>query len=60
MSHFNDIKQFLNILNVKFDVIALSETWLIPNESELSDYMQDGYSLFTTSRIHKRGGNICK
>ena len=43
MSHFNDIKQFLNTLSVKFDVIALSGTWLIPNESTLSDYMQDGY-----------------
>ena len=53
-----DVKGFLDKLIVKFDVIALSKTWLISNVHDLSDYDYDGYYLFTTSRQHKRGGGV--
>ena len=38
VAHINEIREYLNGLVVKIDVIALSETWLIPNQHDLSDF----------------------
>jgi len=60
VKHFDDLKDFLiNInSNTKFDVIALSKTWLMPNKHDLSDFVLDRYTLHPLSRNSKIGGYV--
>ena len=44
-------------LDFKFDVIAISETWLNENDTNLS-YSMDGYISFQCSRLNKTGGGV--
>ena len=44
------------INNFKFDVIALSETWLKDNDHD--NYNMEGYNMFTCSRVDKPGGGV--
>ena len=45
---FDDLKDFLININSnnKFDVIPISETWLMPNKHDLSDFVLDRYILY--------------
>ena len=43
---------------MQFDVIALSETWLIDNDSD--SFNIDGYKMFTCSRTNKSGGGVAQ
>jgi len=60
VKHFDELKDFLinNNSNNKVDVIALSETWLMPSKHELSDFVLDKYSLNTSSRNSQTGGGF--
>jgi len=53
--NYNDIKQYLSQFS-KFSVIAVSETWL--EADKCCEVELDGYDLFTTNRINKRGGGV--
>ena len=55
-SNYNKLKDSINALYLKFDVIALSETWLIDNDSD--KFNIDGYKWFTCSRTNKSGGGV--
>ena len=61
MQIFDNIKDFLQTINIYFDVITISETWL--DVWKISDYEFSGYQAFHTIRSHKKGGGvaiICK
>jgi len=60
VKHFDDLKDFLININGKnkFDVIALSENWLMSNKYDLSDFVLDIYTLHTSSRNSKIGGGV--
>ena len=55
-SDYNKLKDCINALDFQFDVIALSETWLIDNDTDIFNI--DGYKMFTCSRINKSGGGV--
>lgn len=47
-ANFHKIEQYLNSLSFKFDVIAMSETWL---QEDSCDFALDGYSVYCKSRV---------
>ena len=55
-SNYNKLKDCINALDFQFDVIALSETWLIDNDTD--SFNIDGYKMFTCSRTNKSGGGV--
>ena len=55
-SSYNKLKYCINTLDLQFDVIALSETWLIYNDSY--SFNIDGYKMFTCSRTNKNGRGV--
>ena len=55
-SNYNKLKDSITALDFQFDVIALSETWLIDNDSDCFNI--DGYKMFTCSRTNKSGGGV--
>ncbi len=55
-SNFSKIHDYLNILQNKFTVIALSETWLTDEKGV--EFHFEGYELFYVNRINKRGGGV--
>ena len=55
-NNYNKLKDSINALYLKFDVIALSETWLIDNDSV--NFNIDGYKMFTCSRTNKSGRGV--
>ena len=55
-SNYNKLKYSITALDIQFDVIALSETWLIDNDSDRFNI--DGYKMFTCSRTNKSGGGV--
>ena len=54
---FCNIEQYLQQLNVKFDIIAVSETWFDKN-TNCDFYLLNGYELFSVSRNSSRGGGV--
>jgi hypothetical protein len=58
VTHYDDLFNMLSNLNVKFDVIALSETWLDPNKHDFINFSMNGYTLYTSSRSNKKGGGV--
>ena len=48
VKQFDDLKDFLININSnnKFDVIPISEIWLMPNKHDLSDFVSDRYILY--------------
>lgn len=58
VAHFQDIVTYLKSFKIKFDVIAVSETWLVQDKHDLSDYSIDGYSLYSCPRTAKGGGGV--
>ena len=55
-SNYNKLKYSITALDLHFDVIALSETWLIDNDSD--NFNIDGYKMFTCSRTNKNGCGV--
>ncbi|KAI2647507.1 DNA-directed RNA polymerase subunit omega [Labeo rohita] len=55
-SNFSKIHDYLNTLQNKFTVIALSETWLTDEKGV--EFHFEGYELFYVNRIYKRGGGV--
>ena len=55
VKHFGEIRNLWRNKILKFDIVALSETWLIPDQH---DYKYEGYTMFSTSRITKNGGGV--
>ena len=55
-SNCSKLKESISALDFKFDVIALSETWLKDNDHD--NYNMEGYSTFTCSRVGKTGGGV--
>ena len=55
-AHYSNINSYLDMLEYKFDVIALSETWL--NIDDTNVYNIDEYDMYTSSRTNKNGGGV--
>ena len=57
VANFDTVCNFLQTLNCKFDIIALSETWF--NENTCNEiFSLNGYNLYTCNRKNKRGGGV--
>ena len=57
VANFDTVCSFLQTLNCKFDIIALSETWF--NENTCTEiFSLNGYNLYTCNRKNKRGGGV--
>ncbi|XP_072020235.1 uncharacterized protein [Amphiura filiformis] len=46
-----------SILDHKFDLVAITETWLKPDDST-ADFTPDGYTFTHIPRVSKRGGEV--
>ena len=55
-SNFREIDDYLSSLNYKFDIIAISETWV--SEPEHNKFNINGYDVYHTARKNKRGGGV--
>ena len=55
-SNFREIDDYLSSLNYKFDIIAISETWV--SEPEHNKFNINGYDVYHTNRKNKRGGGV--
>ncbi|KAJ8031441.1 hypothetical protein HOLleu_24631 [Holothuria leucospilota] len=56
-ANFSSLETYLNELNLKFDIIAISETWL-NLDSNTALYELDGYDMFHVDRSNRRGGGV--
>ena len=56
-SNFREIDDYLSSLNYKFDIIAISETWV--SEPEHNKFNINGYDVYHTNRKNKRCGSLC-
>ena len=56
VKNYNEITNYLNSLNHKFNVIVISETWLNVYNKDL--YFIEDYNNIHITRDHKRGGGI--
>ena len=54
--HFDELQQYLNMLEYDFSVIGISETWLNENNADLYDL--NGYVTIKGYRKQKRGGGV--
>lgn len=54
--HFILVKQ--TVLDNKFDIFCMSETWLDSSVSNLEIETQ-GYNLYRVDRENKKGGGVC-
>ena len=52
----NDLNVYLSLLNLKFDVVCLSETWV--KEGECVDNFFPNHYCFYSSRCDRRGGGV--
>ena len=56
-ANFNNLQDYLLSLVRKFDIIALTETWL--NETDnVNDFYMEDYNIAYTNRKNKRGGGV--
>ena len=55
-SNFREIDDNLSSLNYKFDIIAISETWV--SEPEHNKFNINGYDVYHTTRKNKIGGGV--
>ena len=55
-SNFREIDDYLSSLNYKFDIIAISETWV--SEPEHNKFNINGYDVYHTNRKNMRGGGV--
>ena len=56
-ANFNLIRSYINTLNVRFDVIAISESW-IESSTDVSEFHLNNYEIIHTDRQNKRGGGV--
>ena len=56
-ANFENMNYFLESLDVKFDIIAVSETWLRDSDN-ISDYSIENYEIVNINRNLKRGGGV--
>ena len=54
--NFREIDDYLSSLNYKFDIIAISETWV--SEPEQNKFNINGYDVYHTARKNNRGGGV--
>ena len=52
-----NINSYIDSLNYRFDVIALTETWLNKDDN-VNDFNIEGYDIAFTNRKNKRGGGV--
>ena len=55
-SNFIKLKDSITALEFKFDVIALSESWLSDNDNYI--FCIEGYDILSCSRLNKKGGGV--
>jgi hypothetical protein len=55
--NFNSLKNMLNICNTTFEYIALSETWLTPQD-DINFFKLQGYNIEYINRKCGRGGGV--
>ena len=55
-ANFEQIKDFLQTLDITFDVVAISEMWV--EVGNATDYDLLNYHAFHTERCHKKGGGV--
>jgi exonuclease III len=53
---FDCFKQFLDALDIHFQIIGLTETWL--NDINHDSFNLNGYKYIGTNRSKKRGGGV--
>ena len=54
--HFLEFTAYIKNLDIDFNIIALSETWLKPHHI---DYIIPSYNIENELRIKRRGGGVC-
>ena len=54
--NFQKIKEYLDDLELSFDITAISETWAEPNTTE--DILLNGYEVFHIARANRKGGDV--
>lgn len=57
-ANFSKIENLLNEINIKFDIIAISETWLEQDDSQESLLKLEGYTLNHITRVDRKGGGV--
>jgi len=57
-AHFNQLTFMLSQINIDFDVIAITETWLDEYDTKTSLYQLENYDMYSTSRKQKSGGGV--
>jgi len=55
-TNFHKIKDYILELNINFDIIAITETWIEPNLT--SDFNINNYDAFHITRGTRRGGGV--
>ena len=55
-TNFHKSKDYILELNVNFDIIAVTETWIEPNL--ISDFSVNNYDAFHITRGNRRGGGV--
>ena len=53
---FNSFKNLIEALNIPFQIIGLTETWL--NENNMDCFTMNNYEYFGSNRTEKRGGGV--
>ena len=56
-ANFKDMQTFIDTLQIKFDIIAVSETWLSDTD-DLNDFLLPNYELVNVNKKNKRGGGV--
>jgi hypothetical protein len=57
-ANFYKFCAMLDQLNYKFDVIAITETWLDKLDIDSERYSLDNYDMYASSRLNKNGGGV--
>ena len=55
-ANFEQLINFIGSVRKKFDIIAISETWL--NSEPAVDFSLPGYNMYTVNRENARGGGV--
>ena len=55
-ANMDDFENYMNMLNIKFSIIGVTETWL--NDATRDLYVWDDYELIERHRLNKIGGGI--
>ena len=56
-ANFSKLHHFMTTLDSKFDLIAVSETWLSDSDN-VNEFLLEGYDMVRMNRKHKRGGGV--